>query len=169
MLKLFEDRYNLSTLKFHLENSIDEQYWARDVVAKFVSSKFYGYHGNLIMIGPKSESITFFPSSYSTLIIFHRKGCGKLKMIETISNFVHVPLLIIGDARELEKESSWGCKCLGVSLEDNILTKLLRVASYDIEKASVGVVLFRNINRYQIETQKALAKLIREGSKNDIF
>jgi ATP-dependent protease Clp ATPase subunit len=88
-------------------------------------------------------------------------------MIETISNFVHVPLLIIGDAQELEskEESSLGCKCLGVSLVDNILTKLLRVASYDIEKASVGVVLFRNINRYQIETQKALAKLISEGTQ----
>jgi ATP-dependent protease Clp ATPase subunit len=92
-------------------------------------------------------------------------------MIETISNFVHVPLLIIGDAQELEskEESSLGCKCLGVSLVDNILTKLLRVASYDIEKASVGVVLFRNINRYQIETQKALAKLISEGTQYFFF
>jgi hypothetical protein len=75
MLKLFEDRYNLSTLKFHLENSIDEQYWARDVVARFVSSKFYGHHGNLIMIGPKSESFsaTHPSSSYSHLIIFSLK------------------------------------------------------------------------------------------------
>lgn len=56
MLKLFENRYELSSLEFHLENSIDEQYWARDVIAKYVSSKFNGCDdGNLVMIGPQSE------------------------------------------------------------------------------------------------------------------
>lgn len=78
-------------------------------------------------------------------------------MIETISNFVHVPVLIIGDEVQEELGSS------GRKLVDNILVRLLRVASYDIEKASVGVVIFRNVNRYPIVIQKALAKLMCEG------
>lgn len=77
-------------------------------------------------------------------------------MIETISNFVHVPLLVIEDAHELKTPAE--CK-----FEHNILAKLLRLASYDIEKASVGIVLFRNVNHYPISTQEDIAKLMREG------
>lgn len=80
-------------------------------------------------------------------------------MIETISNFVHVPLLVIDDAHELKTPAE--CK-----FEHNILAKLLRVASYDIEKASVGIVLFRNVNHYPISTQESIAKLMREGKLN---
>jgi ATP-dependent protease Clp ATPase subunit len=79
-------------------------------------------------------------------------------MIETISNFVHVPLLVIDDAHELKTSE---CK-----FEHSILAKLLRIASYDIEKASVGIVLFRNVNHYAISTQKSIAKLMREGKVN---
>lgn len=165
MLKLFEDRYNLLTLKFHLENSIDEQYWARDILSKYVSSKFNGCHGNLIMIGPKSEFpfqgvfLSFFISSYFFPQIL-LKDCGKQEAIETISNFVHVPLLVIGDdAQELENERGAGCK-----IGDSILSKLLRTASYDMDKASVGIVIFRNVNHYSMEIQKSLAKLMREGN-----
>lgn len=167
MLKLFEDRYNISTLKFHLENSIDEQYWARDILAKYISSKFNGCHGNLIMIGPKSEfqfqgvASTFFILFYiiSSQILW-LKDCGKQEAIENISNFVHVPLLVIGDdAQELENERNAGCKMV-----DSILSKLLRTASYDKDKASVGIVIFRNVNHYSMEIQKSLARLMREGN-----
>lgn len=88
------------------------------------------------------------------------KDCGKQEAIETISNFVHVPLLVIGDdAQELENERSAGCK-----LVDSILSKLLRTASYDMDKASVGIVIFRKVNHYSTEIQKSLAKLMREGN-----
>lgn len=83
------------------------------------------------------------------------------KIIEVISNFVHVPLLVIGDGDDAQEELGSS----GRKLVDNILTKLLRVASYDIEKASVGIVLFQNVNHYPIVIQKALAKLMCEGKK----
>jgi len=53
MLSLFNDRQEYVTLKRHLENTIEEQYWAKDSLAKALSTKLKGETSNLIVIGPK--------------------------------------------------------------------------------------------------------------------
>lgn len=55
MLSALKDRFEYVALKNHLENSFDEQYWAKDTVAKAFSLKFKGQFSNLIAIGPKGE------------------------------------------------------------------------------------------------------------------
>ena len=53
MLSTFNDRREYVTLKRHLESTFEEQYWAKDSLAKAFSTKMKGETSNLIVIGPK--------------------------------------------------------------------------------------------------------------------
>lgn len=53
MLSIFKDRREFVTLKRHLESTFEEQYWAKDSLAKAISTKLKGEASNLIVIGPK--------------------------------------------------------------------------------------------------------------------
>lgn len=55
MLSIFNDRREYVTLKRHLESTFEEQYWAKDSLARAFSAKFKGVNSNLILIGPKGK------------------------------------------------------------------------------------------------------------------
>ncbi|KAG5679702.1 hypothetical protein PVAND_009252 [Polypedilum vanderplanki] len=132
MAHVLIERFEYATLKNHLENSFEQQYWAKDTVAKAISSKFKNEISNLILIGPK--------------------GCGKKEMIETISKFLHVPLVVIQDAHQLRSQS----------FDKYISMKLLENSSYDVEKAASGIVMLSNVNHFNVDLQRFLVKLMSE-------
>jgi hypothetical protein len=83
----------------------------------------------------------------------HTQGCGKEEMIETISKFLHVPLLVIHDAHQLRSYAS--------RVESYVARKLLEYSSYDVKKASSGIVVFCNVNRLSLDLQRSMARLMR--------
>ncbi|XP_070491593.1 ATP-dependent Clp protease ATP-binding subunit ClpX 1-like [Chironomus tepperi] len=133
MLSIFKDRREYVTIKRHLESTFEEQYWAKDSLAKAFSTKLKGETSNLMIIGPK--------------------GCGKKSMIIEISKFHHVPILII-NAHEME--------AYVFNPEYYISMKLLEHSKNDIEKASAGIVVLCNVNHFQLELQRSIARLMSE-------
>jgi hypothetical protein len=52
---MFRARFAYATLKSHLEDSHEEQHWAKDTVARAFSARFEDKMSNLILIGPKGK------------------------------------------------------------------------------------------------------------------
>jgi ATP-dependent protease Clp ATPase subunit len=84
------------------------------------------------------------------------QDCGKKEMIETISKFLHVPLLVIHDAHQLRAYAS--------KIEMFVAERLLEYSSYDLEKASAGIVVLRNVNHLGVDVQRSIAGLMRGGN-----
>ena len=72
-------------------------------------------------------------------------------MIVEISKFLHVPILII-DAHEMNAYM--------FNPEYYISMKLLEHSKNDIEKASAGIVVLCNVNHFQLEIQRSIARLM---------
>lgn len=74
-------------------------------------------------------------------------------MIESISKYLHVPFLVIHDAHDI--------KAIATEPEAYISMKLLKYSSNDIEKATSGIVVLSNVNQFNVNLQRSIAKLIK--------
>lgn len=164
MLNIFKDRREYAALKRHLESSFEEQFWAKDSLARAFSRKLKGENSSLMVIGPKGKwhQVSIKLSSYRTKLFLSipLKDCGKKSMIIEIGKFLHVPVVIISDAHDMKTHV--------FNPEYYISMKLLKRSRNDIEKASSGIVVLCNVNHFQLELQKSIAWFMK-GEMKTLF
>lgn len=159
MMQILSERSTLAGTKKYLNDNIMDQLWAKDVISEAASIHYQNLEKNncsaMIMIGNSGINYRhIFRNFYLKVLyfLFYFKGIGRTKLLKLLSVFFRVPFLKCDVKTLFGYTSNPACY---------IFPELLKLTSNNIEKASLGIVYFENVNTLDKITQKELLKLIK--------
>lgn len=123
-----------------IKSILDEYVIGQDDAKKYMSVAVYNHYKRLIHNDtklPKEEDIEI---DKSNMILIGDTGTGKTLMARTIAKLLHVPFTIV-DATVLTEAGY-----VGEDVE-NILTRLLQAADYDVELTERGIIFIDEIDK----------------------
>lgn len=115
---------------------LDEYIIGQDQAKKYLSVAVYNHYKRLSQIGDKNDV----EIEKSNIVMVGPTGTGKTLIARTIARMLDVPFTIV-DATVLTQAGY-----VGEDIE-SLLTRLLQVADYDVEKAQKGIVFIDEIDK----------------------
>lgn len=117
---------------------LDEYVIGQDDAKKYLSVAVYNHYKRLMHIDEaNSDDVEL---EKSNMILVGETGTGKTLLAKTIARLLHVPFAIV-DATALTEAGY-----VGEDVE-NILTRLLQAADYDVESAERGIIFIDEIDK----------------------
>ena len=113
---------------------LDEYVIGQDEAKRYLSVAVYNHYKRLGQ-APDKDGVEI---EKSNIIMVGSTGTGKTLLARTIAKMLDVPFTIV-DATVLTEAGYGG--------EESILTRLLQVADYDVEKAQQGIVFIDEIDK----------------------
>ncbi|MDY3513477.1 ATP-dependent Clp protease ATP-binding subunit ClpX [Riemerella anatipestifer] len=131
---------NLSELKKprEIKKTLDEYVIGQDQAKKQLSIAVYNHYKRLLHTSTKKDNDVEIEKS--NIIMIGETGTGKTLLAKTIARELNVPFCIV-DATILTEAGY-----VGEDVE-SILSRLLMVADYDVEKAEKGIVFIDEIDK----------------------
>ena len=123
-------------IKAHLDDYVIGQ----DSAKRVLSVAVYNHYKRLLYQNDKSRSDNDVEIEKSNIVIVGETGTGKTLLARTIAKILNVPFCIV-DATTLTEAGY-----VGEDVE-NILTRLLQVADYDVAAAERGIVFIDEIDK----------------------
>ena len=115
---------------------LDQYIIGQDQAKKYLSVAVYNHYKRLSQIGDKNDV----EIEKSNIVMVGPTGTGKTLIARTIARMLDVPFTIV-DATVLTQAGY-----VGEDIE-SLLTRLLQVADYDVEKAQKGIVFIDEIDK----------------------
>jgi ATP-dependent Clp protease ATP-binding subunit ClpX len=119
-----------------LKRVLDQYVIGQDTAKKSFSVGIYNHYKRILRNNNKSNVNI----EKSNILFIGPTGSGKTLMIQTLANYLDIPLAI-SDATSLTEAGY-----VGEDVE-NVLTKLLQMADGDIEKAQKGIIFIDEIDK----------------------
>ncbi|MFA7115747.1 MAG: ATP-dependent Clp protease ATP-binding subunit ClpX [Bacteroidales bacterium] len=116
---------------------LDDFVIGQDDAKKFLAVAVYNHYKRINNISKSNADLEL---EKSNVLLVGRTGTGKTLLAKTIARMLNVPFAIV-DATVLTEAGY-----VGEDVE-NILTRLLQVADYDVEKAQKGIVFIDEIDK----------------------
>lgn len=129
---------NMSTMKMkptEIKNFLDDYIIGQDSAKKALSVAIYNHYKRINDTGEDDVEL-----QKSNVLLVGPTGTGKTLLVQTIARILDVPLAI-ADATSLTEAGY-----VGEDVE-NVLTKLVQNAKYDIAKAEKGIVYIDEIDK----------------------
>lgn len=121
-----------------IKDYLDQYIIGQDDAKKFMSVAVYNHYKRLAQ--PKTEKEDDVEIEKSNIIMVGSTGTGKTLLAKTIARLLNVPFTIV-DATVFTQAGY-----VGEDVE-SILSRLLQVADYDVEKAERGIVFIDEIDK----------------------
>lgn len=121
-----------------IKDYLDQYIIGQDDAKKFMSVAVYNHYKRLAQ--PKTEKDDDVEIEKSNIIMVGSTGTGKTLLAKTIARLLNVPFTIV-DATVFTQAGY-----VGEDVE-SILSRLLQVADYDVEKAERGIVFIDEIDK----------------------
>ena len=116
---------------------LDQYVIGQDAAKRYMSVAVYNHYKRLVAAADKSSDVEI---DKSNIILVGPTGTGKTLMARTIAKLLDVPFTIV-DATVLTEAGYVGEDVEG------ILTRLLQVADYNVEKAERGIVFIDEVDK----------------------
>jgi ATP-dependent Clp protease ATP-binding subunit ClpX len=120
-----------------IHSMLDEYVIGQEEAKKILSVAVYNHYKRLFLSDFDTDDTQI---SKSNILLIGPTGSGKTLLAQTIAKFLGVPIAI-ADATNLTEAGY-----VGEDVE-NILTKLLMAADYDVEKAEKGIVFIDEVDK----------------------
>jgi len=125
-----------------IKNHLDEFVIGQDEVKKVISVAVYNHYKRILHVDKNEDDIEI---EKSNIIMVGRTGTGKTLIARSIAKLLKVPFCI-ADATVLTEAGY-----VGEDVE-NVLTRLLQAAEYDVELAKKGIVFIDEIDKVARKT-----------------
>jgi len=119
-----------------IKEFLDQYIIGQDQAKKYLSVAVYNHYKRLSQIGDKNDV----EIEKSNIVMVGPTGTGKTLIARTIARMLDVPFTIV-DATVLTQAGY-----VGEDIE-SLLTRLLQVADYDVDKAQKGIVFIDEIDK----------------------
>ncbi len=123
-----------------IKSILDEYVIGQDDAKKYMSVAVYNHYKRLIHNDTEIAKKDDIEIDKSNMMLIGDTGTGKTLMARTIAKLLHVPFTIV-DATALTQAGY-----VGEDVE-NILTRLLQAADYDVELAERGIIFIDEIDK----------------------
>ena len=117
---------------------LDQYVIGQDYAKKVLSVAVYNHYKRLLSIN--SQQKTNLDLDKSNILLIGQTGTGKTLLAKTIAKMLNVPFCIV-DATSMTEAGYVGEDVEG------LLTRLLQVADYDVQKAESGIVFIDEIDK----------------------
>ena len=151
----FEDLLKPNEIKEFLDQYVIGQ----DDAKRYMSVAVYNHYKRLLHASGEASEVEL---DKSNILLVGPTGTGKTLMARTIANLLNVPFTIV-DATVLTEAGY-----VGEDVE-SILSRLLQVASYDVELAQRGIVFIDEIDKIARGGETNGADVSREGVQRDLL
>lgn len=120
-----------------IKNHLDKYVVGQDEAKRYLSVAVYNHYKRLEQATSKADDVEI---EKSNILMLGPTGTGKTLLAKTIAKLLNVPFAIV-DATTLTQAGY-----VGEDIE-NILTRLLQAADYDVETAQRGIVFIDEIDK----------------------
>lgn len=120
-----------------IKDFLDQYVIGQDAAKRYMSVAVYNHYKRLLYVSEKTDDVEI---DKSNIVMIGPTGTGKTLMARTIARLLNVPFAIV-DATVLTEAGYVGEDVEG------ILSRLLQVASYDVEQAQRGIIFIDEIDK----------------------